>query len=121
MVRLACDRCDRKGQYRRDTLIEKFGLEVTMPDLRHLIARCPRHNVPGQACGVYYSELGVIWWPYNPMSHSTHVGFSEPSERFTTMSIFQRLYDSEINFEVSGFYDAGFDVNGLAITSLGSS
>jgi hypothetical protein len=26
------------------------------------------------------------------------------------MSIFQRLYDSEINFEVSGFYDAGFDV-----------
>jgi hypothetical protein len=27
-----------------------------------------------------------------------------------TMSIFQRLYDSEINFEVSGFYDAGFEV-----------
>ena len=27
-----------------------------------------------------------------------------------TMSIFQRLYDSEINFEVSAFYDAGFDV-----------
>jgi len=26
------------------------------------------------------------------------------------MSIFQRLYESEINFEVSGFYDAGFDV-----------
>jgi hypothetical protein len=24
--------------------------------------------------------------------------------------ILQRLYDSEINFEVSGFYDAGFDV-----------
>jgi hypothetical protein len=26
------------------------------------------------------------------------------------MSILQRLYDSEINFEVSAFYDAGFDV-----------
>ena len=26
------------------------------------------------------------------------------------MSILQRLYDSENNFEVSGFYDAGFDV-----------
>jgi len=25
-------------------------------------------------------------------------------------SVLQRLYDSEINFEVSGFYDAGFDV-----------
>jgi hypothetical protein len=26
------------------------------------------------------------------------------------MSILQRLYDSEINFEVAGFCDAGFDV-----------
>jgi hypothetical protein len=26
------------------------------------------------------------------------------------MSILQRLYDSEINFEISSFYDAGFDV-----------
>jgi len=26
------------------------------------------------------------------------------------MSILQRLYESGINFEVSGFYDAGFDV-----------
>jgi hypothetical protein len=26
------------------------------------------------------------------------------------MSVLQQLYDSEINFEVSGFYDAGFDV-----------
>jgi hypothetical protein len=26
------------------------------------------------------------------------------------MSILQRLYNSEINFEVSAFYDAGFDV-----------
>jgi hypothetical protein len=25
-------------------------------------------------------------------------------------SVLQRLCDSEINFEVSGFYDAGFDV-----------
>jgi hypothetical protein len=25
-------------------------------------------------------------------------------------SIFQRFYDSEINFEVSSFWDAGFDV-----------
>jgi hypothetical protein len=32
------------------------------------------------------------------------------NEEFTAMSILQRLYDSEINFEVSSFYDAGFDV-----------
>jgi hypothetical protein len=57
MVRLACDRCERKGQYRRGTLIERYGLEVTMPDLRHLIAQCPRREAPGQACGVYYADL----------------------------------------------------------------
>ena len=35
------------------------------------------------------------------------------------MSIFQQLYDSEINFEVSGFYDAGFDVRlGDALNGL---
>jgi hypothetical protein len=37
-------------------------------------------------------------------------GLLRGPESFTTMSIFQRLYNSEINFEVSGFYDAGFDV-----------
>jgi hypothetical protein len=74
-------------RYRRDTLIEKFGLEITMPDLRHLIARCPGITFQG--------KLG---------------GLLRGPERFTTMSIFQRLYNSEINFEVSGFYDAGFDV-----------
>jgi hypothetical protein len=33
-----------------------------------------------------------------------------PGQGILTMSILQRLYDSEINFEVAGFYDAGFDV-----------
>jgi hypothetical protein len=35
------------------------------------------------------------------------------------MSILQHLYDSEINFEVSAFYDAGFDVRlGHALTGF---
>jgi hypothetical protein len=29
-----------------DTLIAKYGLEVTMPDLRQLIAQCPRPGAP---------------------------------------------------------------------------
>jgi hypothetical protein len=45
MVRLACDRCGRQGQYRRDTLI--YDLDETMPDLLHLIAQCPRRHTPG--------------------------------------------------------------------------
>jgi hypothetical protein len=38
MVRLACDLCPRRGQYRKETLIEKFGGDVLMPDMRHAIA-----------------------------------------------------------------------------------
>jgi ATP-dependent DNA ligase len=56
MVRLACDRCGRQGQYRRDTLIARYGLDETMHDLLHLIAQCPRRHAPGDACGVYYSD-----------------------------------------------------------------
>jgi hypothetical protein len=57
MVRLSCDLCPRKGQYRKQTLIERFGGEVLMPDVRHLIAQSPREDAPGAACGVYYADL----------------------------------------------------------------
>jgi hypothetical protein len=53
MVRLACDYCPRRGQYRKETLIARFGGAVLMPDVRHLIAECPRKDAPGQACAVF--------------------------------------------------------------------
>jgi hypothetical protein len=31
MVRVVCSRCDRKGQYRKETLIAQYGPDVTMP------------------------------------------------------------------------------------------
>ncbi|MBO0756907.1 MAG: hypothetical protein J2P54_13685 [Bradyrhizobiaceae bacterium] len=57
MVRLACDLCPRRGQYRKETLIEKFGGDVLMRDVRHLIAECPRKDAPGAARGVFYADL----------------------------------------------------------------
>jgi hypothetical protein len=57
MVRLACDHCSRRGQYRKETLIARFDGDVLMPDVRHLIAECPRKDAPGAACGVYYMDL----------------------------------------------------------------
>jgi hypothetical protein len=57
MVRLACDHCPRRGQYRKETLLARFGGDVLMPDVRHLIAECPRKDAPGAACGVYYADL----------------------------------------------------------------
>jgi hypothetical protein len=57
MVQLACDLCPRRGQYRKETLIKKFGGDVLTPDARHLIAQCPRKDARGAACGVYYADL----------------------------------------------------------------
>ena len=58
-VRLICSRCDRKGQYRKATLIDLYGPDITMPDLRHLIAKCERSGRPGERCGVRYGDLVV--------------------------------------------------------------
>ena len=57
MVRVICSRCDRKGQYRKETLIAQYGPDVTMPDLLHLIAKCERHGKLGDPCGVGYGDL----------------------------------------------------------------
>jgi hypothetical protein len=40
MVRRACHLCPRRSQYRKDTLIARFGGDVLMPDV--LIAECPQ-------------------------------------------------------------------------------
>ena len=34
MVRLVCDKCGRRGQYRIDRLLEQYGPDVAMTDLR---------------------------------------------------------------------------------------
>jgi hypothetical protein len=57
MVRLACDRCGRTGQYRKDNLIAQFGPDIALPDLRHEIAKCERHQKTGDVCAVHYLGL----------------------------------------------------------------
>jgi hypothetical protein len=59
MVRLACDLCPRRGQYRNETLVARFGGDVLMPDARHLIVECRRKNAPGVACGFITRTFGT--------------------------------------------------------------
>jgi len=40
MVRLSCSKCGRSGQYRKQTLIERYGADIRLPDLREEIAQC---------------------------------------------------------------------------------
>jgi hypothetical protein len=58
IVRLACSRCPRKGQYRKAALMARVGKDITLADLRHEIAaKCERQGTLGTACGVYYVDL----------------------------------------------------------------
>jgi hypothetical protein len=59
MVRLACTRCQRRGQYRKATLIDRFGPDIVGPDLLTKIANCTGGITSGQwsACGIYYLDL----------------------------------------------------------------
>ena len=54
LVRLVCDRCGRRGQYRKATLLESYPADTTLPGLLHLIAKCERWNTLTGDCGVRY-------------------------------------------------------------------
>jgi hypothetical protein len=60
MVRLACDHCPRHGQYRKETLIARFRGDVLMPDVRHLIAQCPRRDASGDRIASSNLNIGVL-------------------------------------------------------------
>jgi hypothetical protein len=67
MVRLVCTRCGRHGQYRKTTLLERYGPDIPLPDLRHEIAQCePLDRLTG-GCGVYYEDLRPGFAPCAPL------------------------------------------------------
>ena len=57
VVRLSCDKCGRSGQYRKQKLIERYGADIRLPDLREEIAQCERMGNMHDACMVHYLEL----------------------------------------------------------------
>lgn len=50
LVRLSCDKCGRTGQ--KQNLIERYGADIRLPDLRWEIAQCKRHGQMHDACMV---------------------------------------------------------------------
>lgn len=57
VVRLACRKCDRAGQYRKAALMKRYGANMKLPDLRVEIGRCPKMKSMSDGCGVYFLEL----------------------------------------------------------------
>ena len=58
MVRLTCAKCGRQGQYRKTTLIERYGRDIALPDLLHKVgASCPKmERLGNDPCGVHYRD-----------------------------------------------------------------
>jgi hypothetical protein len=50
MMRLSCAKCGRSGQYRKQNLIERYGADIRLPDLREEIAQCERRGQMHYAC-----------------------------------------------------------------------
>lgn len=56
LVRIKCEKCQRMGQYRTEKLIEQHGADMTMPDLRHVLAQCPRRHNHSDPCMVVFVD-----------------------------------------------------------------
>ena len=57
LVRIACAKCGRAGQYRRATLLDRYGADMAMPELRHELAQCPRRHTMNDPCMVIFRDL----------------------------------------------------------------
>ena len=56
MLRLECPKCGRRGQYRIDRLLERYGPDIALPDLRHELAQCPHRRDMSSPCQVRYVD-----------------------------------------------------------------
>jgi len=73
MVRLSCEKCGRSGQYRKQKLIERYGADMRLPDLREEIATV---RASGQNARCLHGSLRR---PYS------EVGPPETGTRFSAM------------------------------------
>ena len=61
IVNVSCQKCQRRGQYRKQTLIDQYGGDIAGPDLRWEIAEdCPRaanRQLGADPCGIVFPDL----------------------------------------------------------------
>jgi hypothetical protein len=56
MVRVACEKCGRAGQFRASTLMDRYGRDAVLPDVLRKIAECPRAANMSDPCGAIYLD-----------------------------------------------------------------
>jgi hypothetical protein len=65
MVELACEKCGRHGRMRKSRLIERYGPDVGVADLRETLAQCELMGRMYDPCGAYFVGL-LEWWKKQP-------------------------------------------------------
>jgi hypothetical protein len=65
MLDIACRKCARSGRYQVAKLVEKYGPDASMPELRRSFATdCPRMKESVstyERCGIYYPHLPEVF------------------------------------------------------------
>jgi hypothetical protein len=64
MIEVACNRCDRRGRLFLDTLLEQYGADCAITDLRRIVAGDCARMVEAKMhdpCGVHFPELSKIF------------------------------------------------------------
>jgi hypothetical protein len=60
-INVSCRKCDRRGRYTKKKLIERYGADIALSDLRLLIAdgcsRITNHQLGTDPCGAMYPDL----------------------------------------------------------------
>jgi len=61
-IEIECQKCGRKGRYRKATLIEKYGSDTVLPDLLAMLASdCEfRNKLGNHGYGAIYPALGRV-------------------------------------------------------------
>lgn len=62
VIRIGCDRCGRRGQYRRETLANRYGIWAGMTAIRLELAKCDRVRDMSNPCGASF-VAPLPWMP----------------------------------------------------------
>lgn len=83
VIKMACSKCPRRRQYRKATLIERYGADAVMPGLPKTIANCGRTHY-SDYCGAHYADNGEGHDIMEARRRASSSAASTPDTRYST-------------------------------------
>ena len=57
MVWIECNKCGRSGRLNKARLIAEHGADISLPELRHVLAACARRGQMHDPCEAVFPDL----------------------------------------------------------------